>query len=84
MWPFNKRNKQKTCYAKNIWKNIKCEYLRDEIDFGICPQDINFLKVYAYYQICIVTGERRIIEKRELLEVKEFELKEYFTEQNKI
>jgi hypothetical protein len=46
-----------------IWKDIKCEYLRREMDWGTCPQDMNDMYVYAIHQISLTTGNKRIFEK---------------------
>jgi hypothetical protein len=58
---------------KYFWKEVKCEYLRQEIDYGTCPQDINYIYVYAITQICADTGARRMVERHSWIELKEYD-----------
>jgi hypothetical protein len=58
---------------ENIWKDVKCEYLREYMDFGTCPQDITHFKVYAITQICLVTGKKRIQERYSLWKMEEYD-----------
>jgi len=58
---------------KYFWKEVKCEYLRKQIDFGTCPQGINYIYVYAITQICVHTGARRMVERKSLIQLEEFD-----------
>ena len=57
---------------KYFWKEVKCEYLRKQIDYGACPQDINYIYVYAITQICADTGARRMVERHSWTELEEY------------
>jgi len=61
----------------NIWKDIKCEYLREYMDFGTYPQDITHFKVYAITQVCLITGKRRIQERYSLHQLEEYDRDHY-------
>ena len=62
---------------KYFWKEVKCEFLRKETDYGTCPQDINYFFVYAITQICADTGARRMVERHSLTELEEYNKMEY-------
>ena len=60
----------------NIWKDVKCEFLRRQRDWGTCPQEITDMYVYAITQFCLNTGKVRICEKFDYFEIKEFDILE--------
>ena len=51
------------CKQKHIWKEVKCEYLREQMDWGMSPKDIHYLNVYAITMVCVVTGKNQIVER---------------------
>jgi hypothetical protein len=60
----------------NIWKTVKTEYLREEIDWGNCPQQIQTMYVFAVTEFCLLTGKTRMFEKRDFFPPKEFDILE--------
>lgn len=55
---------------QNIWKEISREDLGSFIDYGNSPHDITTLYRIAVHEECLVTGEKRIREVRDLFPVK--------------
>jgi hypothetical protein len=66
----------------NIWKDVKCEYLRNEMDYGICPEDMHDMYVYAITQFCLNTGKTRIYEKWDFFKMEEFDILEETRKKN--
>ena len=62
---------------KYFWKEVKCEFLRKKINFGTCPQDINYIYIYAITQICADTGASRMVERHSWVELEEYNKMEY-------
>lgn len=56
-----------------IWKDIKCEYLRREMVWGTCPQDMHDMYIYAIHQVSLTTGNKRIFEKWDYFPMEEFD-----------
>jgi hypothetical protein len=51
---------------KHIWKETSRENLGSFIDFGCSPHDINTIYRIAIYEECLLSGEKRIREIRDL------------------
>ena len=60
---------------KYFWKEVKCEFLRKKIEFGI--PDINYIYVYAITQICAETGASRMVERHSWVEIEEYNKMEH-------
>lgn len=56
----------------NVWKEVKCEYLREYMDFGTTPQSMTTLYVHAVTMICLNTGARKISERYALHKLEEY------------
>ena len=55
---------------KYFWKEVKCEFLRKEIKYGV--PDVNYIYIYAITQICADTGARRMVERHSWVELEEY------------
>lgn len=66
----------------NIWKDVKCEFLRKQMDWGTCPQDMHEMYVYAITQFCLNTWKTRIYEKWDFFKMEEFDILEETRKKN--
>ena len=57
----------------HIWKEVKCEYLREFMDYGHTPQSMTKLYVHAITMICVATGNVKITERYALHKLEEFD-----------
>lgn len=53
----------------HVWKETGRENLGSFINFGTCPQEITRMYRIAVHEICLLTGDKRIREVRELFPV---------------